>query len=259
MPTLVPTGPLFPVVARYRCATGLARPSYYAACVGTAFSLDHSGTLVTAAHVLEKTIGDIRPIEDGPPYSFLDWMIAVAGGGKRLLFPITNTQICGNDIALVKVDSQDVHRTTTISFGVCLRLRPAGTVEMGTAVSWSGYPESHTTAKLDAEHLEIQSVNIWMQTRLQRGHITTVYKQCPPYFPGLPTPAYELSLPVLPGMSGAPLVEDATSEVIGIVSKGRLATVPVQDTAGIAREWTTSVGIAVDIAGFSFHPLPGAV
>lgn len=243
--------PIFPVIAAYESASGESRISVN---IGTCFAVNKNGRLLTASHIIDRTPKSVRVPGVDMEFKFRMHYIIVQAetSADKTLWPIVDHQDCGNDIGLITcaLDSGKRRLILNNSFNI----KDKNDLEMGGPVCWYGFP-ANTSPKFtpDEECLEVVHTQLWIQGRRRNGIISSIYTSKPPFGPDLPLPSFELDSPVTPGMSGGPLIDMKSGEVIGILSKSIEIEVPASLSDGSGTTTLKdAIGIAVDITGFSF-------
>lgn len=208
--------------------------------------------MLTAHHVLEKTPKVIRPLTEGPDYVLLHWVIFVQIGNLKYTLRVTNTQDCGNDIGLLEIDLVAEGGAAEIDMPRPFAVSADHKVLAGMEVWTAGFPNlARFQLSVDDEGLEVTTHSLWLQHRLSRGHITSTYDEPPPFASDLPLPAFELSFPVLPGTSGAPVLLRGGGDAIALITKNFVAQIPARASDGSEGMCEAPAGFAVSIVGFA--------
>ncbi|KAF0216764.1 MAG: hypothetical protein FD174_3587 [Geobacteraceae bacterium] len=243
--------PVFPLIAAYESASG---ESIISVNIGTCFAISKEGKFLTASHVIERTPKSVNVQGVDMKYTFKMHSIIVqsAMNSEKTLWPVVEHQDCGNDIGLITCALNSGKRKLKVNNP--FNVRQQHDIEMGRQVCWYGF-SANASPKFTADEdcMEVVHTQLWILGRCRNGIISSIYTVQPPFGPDLPLPSFELDSPVTPGMSGGPLIDLNSGEVIGILSKSIEISVHASLSDGSGTTMLKdAIGIAVDIIGFSF-------
>jgi hypothetical protein len=112
-----------------------------------------------------------------------------------------------NDLALGRIE----HQLNLVPGTSRLKIASEGSsVELGENVTTYGYPLTQTQIDSTTGHKTIQ-----LQPRCLKGYVTQLIIHERPNWG--PTPSIELDMPAPAGLSGAPLISDKTTRIVGVI------------------------------------------
>ena len=153
---------------------------------GTAFSFARGGYLITAYHVVEKAkricVADVDS-NSGEIIS-RDWASFVIGSREL-------------DYAVIKIEGLD-NDSTNRAAGPTIALGHSSFIKMGDAISTLGYP-----------NIDLQGLSV----KYTKGEVSSIYGFRDEKF------TWQISIPVQPGNSGGPILNQA-NQAVGIIVAG---------------------------------------
>lgn len=251
MSTLLPiddTPAVFPLFARYTSEDGTSNVFQQ---VGTCFAVDKTGTMLTADHVLKKCPKTYKLPAVSIDKNYLLDGFYVPSSDRTIMFRVANIWNAGEDIACLEVHLIDLN-------GNKIQIETPFTISSETAprllltdVWWFGFPLlANNIYKVLGGATQIVHTDVLITAYAGKGHIVMYAPEASRFLPKELIPCFLIDKPVIPGMSGAPLVLVGTRTVIGVLVNNATWDVLNYRSNGFGHDTVSVVhGLAIDICG----------